>query len=294
MSLSNRTVAFATCLRDPELEDDDLHAARAIEIEGGRVVAAPWNGPFAPFAAADLVVVRSTWDYWDHVDAFAAWLDRLGTLPRVANDPALMRWNLDKRYLLELAARGAPLAPTRLVDPTAESLAAAMDAGGLAEAVVKPVVGAGASGLSRVRREDRAGLDAAAAALGGAGLLQALIPEIATAGETSLVYFDGAFSHAVVKRPKAGDIRIQEQHGGRTEAVVAPASAIAAGARILSLLPNAATYARVDVVLRETAPGVDPALWLMEVEVLEPSLYLDHAPPASARAFAAALRRLMD
>lgn len=290
-----RTIAFAACNRFPDIQDDDAPAARAIEAAGDRVVVAPWNGPFAPFAAADLVVVRSTWDYWDHLDDFVSWLERLKALPRVANDPALMLWNLDKSYLFELAAKGAPLPPTTRVDPTAESLAAAMDAQGLAEAVVKPIIGGGAVGLSRVRRGDRAGLEAAAAALGGAGLLQPLIAEIATAGETSLLYFDGAFSHAVVKTPKSGDIRIQTQHGGLTRAVAPTASVIDEGARLLAMLPGAApTYARVDVVLRDGARGVDPALWLMEVEALEPSLFLDHAPPAASLAFAAALRRLME
>ncbi|MBY0423201.1 MAG: hypothetical protein K2Q06_12920, partial [Parvularculaceae bacterium] len=252
-----------------------------------------WNGPFEPFERASLVVVRSTWDYWDAPGEFRAWLEKLKSLPHVANDPALMLWNLDKRYLLDLAARGAPLPPTRLVAPDPDAIAQAMDALELDEAVAKPTVSAGAFGLNRVRREDRAGLAAAARDLGGPGLVQPLIREIVTAGETSLVYFGGVFSHAVVKHPKSGDIRIQEQHGGATRPAVAPEWAVAEGRRILSMLPANALYARVDVVLRD-APGLDPALWLMEVEVLEPSLYLSHAPPGSAEAFAAALLRNME
>lgn len=293
MMQKSKTIVFATCNKLPEIEDDDLLAVAALEACGVRVEPAPWNGPFAPFEQAALVVIRSTWDYWDAPDDFRAWLERLKTLPRVANDPALMLWNLDKRYLLDLAALGAPLPPTRLVDPTAPSITNAMDALGLDEAVVKPVVSAGAFGLSRVMRGDPAGITLAAQALGGPGLLQPLIREIATAGETSLVYIDGAFSHAVVKHPKSGDIRIQEQYGGVTRPTVAPDWVVAEGRRILAMLPARPVYARVDIVLREAA-GLDPKLWLMEVEVLEPSLYLDHAPQRAAEAFAAALLRKME
>lgn len=293
MTQNIKTVVFATCNKLPDIVEDDLPAVAALEARGVRVVAAPWNGPFAPFSAADLVCIRSTWDYWDAPEQFRLWLERLKVLPRVANDPALMLWNLNKRYLLDLAAKGAPLPPTRLVTPDAAAIAVAMDALGITEAVVKPVVSAGAFGLSRVRRDEVGALEAAAAALGGEGLVQPLISEIATSGETSLVYVDGVFSHAVVKHPKAGDIRIQIQHGGSTQAAVAPDWAIAAGRRVLELLPSPAVYARVDVVLRQT-PGLDPQLWLMEVEVLEPSLYLEHAPHEAAKAFAAALMRMMD
>jgi glutathione synthase/RimK-type ligase-like ATP-grasp enzyme len=293
MTKSTRTVVFATCNAQPALQEDDLPAVASLKAANVSVVPAPWNGPFEPFERADLVVIRSTWDYWDAPEAFRAWLERLKTLRRVANDPALMLWNLNKSYLLDLAARGAPLPPTRLVTPDAASIAVAMDALGIAEAVVKPLVSGGAIGLSRVRRGDSPGLESAAAALMGAGMVQPVIPEIATEGETSLVYFDGAFSHAVVKHPKPGDIRIQTQHGGKTRSTAAPDWAVAEGRRIIEMLPASATYARVDVVLRGQ-PGLDPQLWLMEVEVLEPSLYLEHAPPGASTAFAAALMRMMD
>lgn len=291
--MTQKTIVFATCNTLPEIQKDDASVVALLEARGCRVEAAPWNGAFAPFARADLVVVRSTWDYWDAPPAFSAWLERLKSLRRVANDPALMLWNLDKRYLIDLAEGGAPLAPSRIVEATAASIGSAMDALAIDEAVVKPLVSGGAVGLSRVQRNDASGLESAAAALMGAGIVQPIIPEIASAGETSLVYFGGAFSHAVVKHPKAGDIRIQTQHGGVTKAATAPQWAIEEGARILAMLPAPALYARVDVVLRER-PGLDPALWLMEVEVLEPSLYLGFAPTAAAEALAEALLRRMD
>lgn len=275
-------IVFATCNAQPAIQKDDALCLGAIEAGGARVEAAPWNGPFAPFERADLVVIRSTWDYWDDADAFARCLDRLKSLKRVANDPDLMIWNMNKRYLLDLAERGAPLPPTRLVAPEAAALADALDALGLDEAIVKPTVSAQAIGLSVIRRNDAQSLDRAARALGGEGLVQPLIREVQTAGETSLLYFNGEFSHAVVKRPAEGDIRVQVEHGGRTQPADAPASAIAEGRRVLSLLPTPAAplYARVDLVV---TPG---ASHLMEVELIEPSLYLTHAPERAARDFA--------
>lgn len=281
-------VILATSLKEPGLQPSDRLFADALRARGVDVAPAPWNGPFAPFAEADAVVARSTWDYPFHPGAFARFIDRLGREARRAfNAPALMAWNLDKAYLLALAGSGVSLPPTALADPEPGAIAAAMDGLGLKTAVVKRRVSGGAIGLSLVRRDDPAGLDAAAQALEGPGLVQALIPEIATVGETSLIYFAGRFSHAVEKRPKPGSILVQIAHGGSAEATVAPPAAIEAGRRILDLLPAPALYARVDVVLKDGA-RLDAGLTLMEVEVIEPELFLTLAPDAADR-FADAL-----
>ncbi|MFK7739794.1 MAG: RimK family alpha-L-glutamate ligase [Planctomycetota bacterium] len=283
---SKRTVVFATCLEQPDLQPDDVPIAAALQQRGARVVAAAWNGPFAPFAAADLVAVRSTWDYQQAPDAFLAWLDRLDREgARVVNEPRLMRWNADKSYLLDLAKRGAPLPPTRRVEPDASAIAAAMDELSLAEAVVKPLFGAGASGLSIVRRDDPASLDEAAERLGGGGLLQPLLAEIRTLGETSLTFFAGEFSHAVVKRPEQGSILVQAEHGGATVAVEAAAAQLVSARAVLAMLPELACYARLDFVFGERT-------WLMEVEVIEPELFVLHGEGAADRCAEALLRAI--
>ena len=273
------TIAVATCLAQPALQPGEA----LLEIELARLgvdaFAAPWNGDFAPFAAADLALVRSTWDYTDAPAAFAGFLDRLGREARRAvNPPALMRWNLSKAYLLELGEKGAPLPPTRRAAPDPAKLAAAMGALGLEEGIVKPIVGATSKGLARVRRDDELGLARAALGLDGHdALVQPFLGEIATAGETSFVFLGGEFSHAVVKRPAAGDIRTQQEFGAAILPAAPPPSAVREAARVLDHLPEPALYARVDAVL------LDGALALMEVEVIEPELFLTHAEGAAAR-----------
>ena len=142
---------------------------------------------------------------------------------------------------------------------------------------VKPIFGATASGLSLVRRDGEASIDRAAGHLGFPGLVQAVVPEIKTLGETSLIYFAGAFSHAVTKTPQPGSILSQPDFGGRVEAVAPPARAIEAARRLLDLLPEPAHYARVDVVI------LDDGLRLMEVELIEPELFLTHDDDAAGR-----------
>jgi len=280
------SIVFATCNKAPDFQSSDAVAARALSAKGASVQAAPWNGDQAPFENADLIVVRSAWDYPASADAFRAWLDRFKGNGNVVNAPALMQWNMSKVYLRTLAEAGAPLQPMKFIKPSQDEIAYAMDALGLTEAVVKPVIGATASGLSLVRRDDAQGLAEAAVKLEHDGLVQPLISEITNQGETSLIYIDGVFTHAVVKRAKAGDIRVQSDFGGSVERIDSPLWAIEQGVTILEMLPEAPTYARVDVVL------LDETLQLMEVEVIEPELFFTHAPEAADRFAAALMKKL--
>jgi len=272
------TIAFATCLEMPALQPDDVPIAAALGERGVEVQALPWNGPFEPFAACDLIAVRSTWDYAQTPEAFVSWLQQLeqGSVP-VVNAPSLMRWNTRKSYLLDLAERGAPLPPTRLVAADAQAIGAAMRELGLDEAVVKPVFGAGASGLSIVRRDDANGLAAAAARLGYDGLVQPLVPEIRTVGEASLVFLGDTFSHAAIKRASQGSILIHAEHGGTTAPFEPTAEQLQVARDVLQLLPEPAHYARVDLV--PTAAGAV----LMEVELIEPELFVLHGQGAPRR-----------
>ena len=285
-------VAIATCLEKPGLQPSEQLLAAALDARGVRASPHPWNGPFEPFVRADLTIVRSTWDYVPVAERFARWIERLEReAPRVANPPRLMRWNLHKTYLLDLAAKGAPLPPTAIAEPGAEAILDAVDRLGLDEAVVKPVVGASARGFSLVAIDDPQSFRNAAARAGGLALVQPVIRAIESAGETSLVYFAGEFSHALLKRPKQGSLLVQEEHGGTTAATRVSPEIVAAGGRILAMLPEPALYARIDVVLTDAA-RLDGGLLLMEVEVIEPELFLTHDRGAAGRFADAALREL--
>jgi len=237
------------------------------------------------------IVVRTAWDYTEHRDAFAAWLARIeATATPCWNPPARMRWNMDKRYLLELAAAGHDVVPTIVVeDFSVEAARAVGRSQGWPVVVAKPVVGAGGEGLvvldgdAGPRTFDQAGLTwmrRAPQLPEGACLVQPFMSSIA-AGEWSLFYFGGAYSHAILKRPKPGDVRVQEEHGGSTVAGEPAPSIRRAAAAIVSHVPDA-LYARVDGVVH------DGRFLLMELELIEPELYFRYAPGAVAR-FAAAV-----
>ncbi len=270
------TIAIATCQKFPALTPSDQLLAEALTARGAKVLAAPWNGGFEPFRDADLTVVRSTWDYFDVTVAFDAWIDRLEHEGRVVNPPDVLRWSMTKAYLVELAKKGAPSPPMQIIAPNVDAIAEAMEALCLTDAIVKPLSGGTASGLSRITRREggvsHGALEQAAALLNGDALVMPFMPEIETLGETSFVFLGGEFSHAVVKTPKAGDIRVQAEHGGTSRLVSAPDWAIAEASRILSLCPPGAVYARIDAIVH------DDRLSLMEVELVEPELFFTLYP----------------
>jgi glutathione synthase/RimK-type ligase-like ATP-grasp enzyme len=227
-------------------------------------------------------VIRATWDYPETLDDYRAWLDRLGAT-RVFNARELVRWNLEKTYLVELAARGAPLPASMIVEADASSVANALERLSLVEGVIKPTVGASGVGVERVWRGQEADAVARLRAAASAPklLVQEFLPEVSL-GEIAGVFFDGAFSHGLRRVPAAGEFRVNSQFGGRLEAAALDAATIGAMSGVLRLLPMAPLYARID--------GVDRSgrFTVMEVEVNEPGLGL-HLAPGSADRFAEAL-----
>ena len=298
-------VTLATYERLPDLTAEDRALAAALERRGVRVRAAVWSDRAAWQGDPGLVVVRSCWDYHLRLTEFEGWLEGLCARGvAVRNPPGVIRWNARKRYLLDLAARGVSTLPTALLpfagaDALGAELAAraAADPARWGDVVVKPAVSASAFLTVRVRVDGGVadalrGFDALPA--GAEVLVQPFAASVAEIGETSLVYLGGRFSHAVTKRPAAGDFRVQEELGGSSRPAEAPGSLVAWGAGVLDAagalcgvpVPEIA-YARVDL-LAEAAPR------LMELELVEPSLFLRHAPDAAERfadAIVAALPR---
>jgi glutathione synthase/RimK-type ligase-like ATP-grasp enzyme len=283
-----RTCAFLT-LEDPGdyVIDDDL-AVPALAQLGWRVASVPWTRARVPWDGFDAVVIRSTWDYPDDPDGF---LDVLRDIEAAGtplfNPLGLARWNIRKTYLRDLEDRGVPVVPTvwrERLDPGA--LPALRDALGHAGAVVKPVVGASASGTFHVRPGDAPErIEAVEAYFADRALLaQPFLEVVPREGEFSLIYFGGAHSHTILKTPRETDFRVQEEHGGVIRAVDAEPALLGAGDRAIRALGPAPLYARADFV---RAPGPD-RFWLMELELIEPSLYLRTDPGAPAR-FARAL-----
>ena len=280
-------VCFVTCRRWPEISESDRLVARALEARGARVEGRAWNEPAASFEGFDAVVLRSSWDYHFEPQAFLAWLDRLERAgARVFNPPALIRWNVSKRYLIALQAAGVPTVATiGLEDETRAGLEAIMRGHGWRACVLKPEIGASAHDTRLVTADTLA--EAATAIATGAirrpVLVQPFVEEVRTRGEWSLIFIEGSLTHSVLKRPAAGDFRVQSHLGGTVRAEPAPPGVVRAARAALAALPAAPLYARIDAV--ETPDGA----LIMEVEVNEPSLFFTHAPPAAALRFAEAL-----
>ena len=272
-------VAFATCQAFPQGYPDDLLAYPPCRARGIEPVPAIWDDPSVDWSGFDAVLLRTTWDYYKHAPAFLQWLDSLPC--PVWNPPGIVRWNASKTYLFDLEAWGVPIVPTVRFAPP-EDLAGTLAAKGWKEAVVKPVVSAGAWRTWRVRPDNAEAVGAEVHALGGLWLLQPFVFEILTKGEWSLLFFGGEPSHSLRKVPAEADFRVQEEFGGRVLPERAPERVWDVGRAALQAVGETLPYARIDVVDSAAGP------WLVEAELIEPEVFL-RADPGAPERFAAAL-----
>jgi len=284
--------------------DEDLPPLVEALRDLGVVVETPcWDDASVDWGRYGLAVLRSTWDYADRIDEFLAWADRCAAHTRLVNPPAVVRWNTDKHYLLDLARAGVPVVPTRFVEAGAdahfelETFLAGNDAAVSVgtpvrcdEFVVKPSIGAGSRDAARYRRADREQARAHLQRLvdsGRSAMLQPYLARVDEHGETAAVYFGGHFSHAFRKGPllRVGgemvsglfapeQINAREADAGERRVAQAAYDAIPFEGPL---------YARVDMIRDGAGEPV-----VLELELTEPSLYLAHAP-GSAQRFARVL-----
>ncbi len=253
-----------------------------LEAVGFGVEARPWTD-VGSLSGVGAVTPLLAWSYHREPAAWAALLDRLDREGvRVANPTEVLRWNTRKTYLAALEAAGAPIIPTLFADEVTPTILAEAHARFGPEIIVKPQISGGSH--ATVRHTQGKPL---ADGPDGPAMLQPFLPAITGEGEISLLYFGGAFSHAIAKIARADDFRVQFQHGGRYEAITPSPEALAAGDAVLRAAGRDLAYARIDLLR-----GEDGVLRLMELECIEPDLYLDLAPDggaAFARAMAGAL-----
>ncbi len=249
--------------------------ARALREAGAEVLALPWTEAQG-LGSFDVVLPLVTWGYHLRHAEWLAFLDRLeASGAPVRNPPSVLRWNSDKAYLSELASKQVPTVPTLAVDHLNEAaLTAAHGVLGSERLVIKPPVSASAWGTYQLGPGEPVPEDVH----GRAMLVQPWLSAVTEEGEYSLIFFAGRFSHSVIKRPKSGDYRVQPEHGGSTEAIAIPAGALAIAEAALLAAPAATTYARVDLIR-----GLDGTLQVMELELIEPALFLHCEPDAEAR-----------
>ncbi len=270
--------------RPDAIEHDRSLAALAPPLAERGITLCPlaWDDPAADWTRFDAAVIGTTWDYWDREAEFLGALGRIAGQTRLFNPPDLVSWNIHKRYLRDLEARGARLIPTLWLDAASpDAVAAAFDSLRTDDLVLKRQVGAGAFGQHRLRRGDPV------PPLPHPMMAQPFLAEIEREGELSFVMIDGALSHALVKRPRPGDYRIQSAYGGREEPVTPAPGDLAAARAIISALDAPPLYARVDMLR-----GAAGELYLMELELIEPYLYPLQGPGLGACFADALFRRL--
>jgi glutathione synthase/RimK-type ligase-like ATP-grasp enzyme len=249
-------LALATCDWLPELDPDDAPLRAGLD---GVAEPAVWSDPDVDWSAYDAVLIRSIWDYFERHDEFLAWLDRV-PVP-TWNPIDTLRWNSEKTYLRELEAEGIRTIPTAWGGEVPWD-----------DAIIKPTVAGGSLGLRRAEKGER---------VEPGFMAQPFIPDVVNAGELSLVFFDGEFSHAIRKIPAEGDIRVQPEHGGRVEPVEPTTDELADAERVLAAADRDLLYARVDFVGDRM---------LIELEAIEPRFFFSYAPAGAERRLVDALR----
>ena len=263
-------------------------AADLVEL-GHRVNPLPWQMGAAAFAAADLVVHRSQWDYHYDLTRYIEWLDGLEALGVLAvNSVPLVRWNLNKRYLLELGRRGVDTPLTTELGPE-DDARTAFAALGLSRAVIKPLVSASGHLVELVDVDDIPGWEAEIRSQRATGswLVQEPVPEISTQGEFSLIFTGGRYSHTICKLPKPGEFRVNGRFSAAVRRVDPPGELVRQAKEVIALLPHPPTYVRVDGV-----PLPSGLLRVIEVELHEPGLSFELAPEQAKR-FAQSLSGLL-
>ncbi|MGZ5004883.1 MAG: ATP-grasp domain-containing protein [Chthoniobacterales bacterium] len=258
--------------------DDDLCYGPLREL-GWQPETISWRKADVDWTQFVCAIIRSTWDYQRNLPAFLAAMDRIAAAARLANPIDIVRWNANKIYLRDLEKRGARIAPTIWKEPGVEprEIADWFREFETNELVIKPTVSANAENTVRLTKGQTLPATSLAVFAEQAYMLQPFMPGIAEEGEFSLFYLHGNFSHAILKTPKPHDFRVQEEHGGIIRAVKPTPELLAAGEKVMRLLDETLLYARVDFV----RDGDDFAL--MELELIEPSLYLrmDENAPAN-------------
>jgi hypothetical protein len=274
--------ALVTCRPGPHVSvDRDLPVlVRALEAAGARASAEVWDDERVDWGSFDLVVIRSAWDYSWRAAEFTAWAEACGKVTRLANPAGVVRWNTDKRYLGDLAAAGVPTVPTRYVAPGETA-----DLPDDHEYVVKPTSGAGARFAARYTPDEHATAATQVERMHAEGftaMVQPYVRGIDTAGERALQFFGGRLLHAsrkgAVLTPGTPYDERKVAHPGLERWSPAPAE-LAVAERALAVVPDAPEllYARVDLV-----DGEDGRPQVMELELVEPNLFLDLHPGSVA------------
>ena len=273
--------AFLTLDEQGDFVIDDIHAVEPMARLGWQVSIVSWRQAEVPWSDYDAVIIRSTWDYWNDVESFLDVLWHIDRATRLANPLDFVHWNLAKTYMRDLEQNGVPIVPTEWVDQIdARKFYSCLGRLDTDETVIKPVVGANGQDAFRISPDEPPGR------LEGIFerfqtrpcMVQRFMRCIISEGEYSLFYFNGKFSHAILKVPADSEFRSQEEHGAEILLVDAEELLLQRGREAQATMQPPPLYARIDFVRDDEGD-----FRVMEMELIEPSLYLRMDPEAPMR-----------
>lgn len=287
----------ATCAELPQLDPDDRLLSLELEERGVLVAARVWNDPNVDWGDADVCIIRSTWDYHKSHDAFANWIERVSERTCLLNPAPILQWNCHKYYLRDLERCGVPIVPTVWAERgSSVDLDDVFKREGWPEAIIKPAYGASAYGVLRVGRQDFereiGNLHLRRLLADQDVLVQPYVSSVTDYHERALVFIDGVYSHAVTKLPfmhANSDLSLRASHPAGTSGerpISATEEEIAVASRALAAAPSGHVYARVDLV-RDAG-----SMRVLEVELIEPTLYLFAHSTAARKLARAVLARV--
>jgi glutathione synthase/RimK-type ligase-like ATP-grasp enzyme len=260
------------------LKEDGM-VREALERRGLKVGRLSWDDPSFDWSATSHVIFRTTWDYFDRYPEFSSWLDRVGGLTSMINPYGTIRWNLDKHYLGDLKERGISIPPTLFIEPgDSRSLAEIAASTGWSEMILKPAISGGARHTYRFRPTESADYEGIFGGLIGSEsmMLQEFQQNVLREGELAFMVFGGKYSHAIRKRAKEGDFRVQDDFGGSVHDHAATPREIEFAERVVGSCRPMPVYARVDVIRSNQGESC-----VSELELIEPELWFRAHPPAA-------------
>lgn len=270
--------------------DEDRLLLEACQRLGLKMHRTNWDNPDFDWSSTRFIVFRTTWDYFDRFEEFSRWLEEVSDKTTLINSKELIYWNLNKRYLIELEERGVHIPPTTYISKGAvESLESIVRNSGWQRCILKPAVSGAARHTYLFDASDVGQHETIFQELiaNESMMLQEFQEQISTKGEVSYMLFGGKYSHAILKRAKPGDFRVQDDFGGTVHPYTPSEKEIAFAERALAQCPELPVYARVDVFWDN-----NDQLVLGELELIEPELWFRMSETAADQCAAALYDRV--
>ncbi|MBX2945780.1 MAG: hypothetical protein KF725_08090 [Cyclobacteriaceae bacterium] len=270
--------------------DDDKRVRDALEKRGLTVARTNWDNPAYDWSQTHFAVFRTTWDYFDRFQEFSTWLDRISKQTKLINPLPLVRWNIDKHYLHDLELHGIRIPPTVFIKPrTSKSLTEIVEQTGWTDCILKPAISGAARHTYRLNASTLTDHEMIFRKLitHESMLIQEFQKPVLEKGEVAYMLFGGKYSHAVLKKAKPGDFRVQDDFGGTVHEYIPTQKEIEFAERAVAYCNPAPAYARVDAIWDNHGQ-----LCVSELELIEPELWFRKHPPA-AEMFAEVLGRLL-